>query len=684
MPSNDEDVACCGLQPKVMWTPGKLDTKMTEFMKQVNKSHYLQIETYRELWKWSVENYSDFWKEFWKYCHIKCSKDYDMVVDTSKSITDNPEWFAGAKMNYAENMMRYCDDHVALIGAGEGQEIKKVTYAELHARVAKYASALRNVGVKAGDRVVGYIPNCIEAVEAMLATASIGAIWSSTSPDFGVTGVLDRFQQIKPKVIFSVEAVWYNNKVHVHLDKLRQVACGLPDLEHVIVIPFVSKELHNHELNSIPNSLTLSSFLENEASLETLSFEQLPFNHPLFVMYSSGTTGPPKCMVHSAGGTLLQHMKEHILHGNMDRHDCILYYTTTGWMMWNWMVGALAAGATLVLYDGSPFHPKPTILWDIIDSLGVTTFGTSAKCLDVMQEKGLEPKETHSLKQLHTILSTGSPLAPHQYDYVYEHIKPDLLLGSITGGTDIVSCFMGQNWNIPVYRGELQSANLGMAVCCYNEDENGNGKPVYNSPGELVCTKPFPCMPIYFWNDEDGILYKKAYFSKFPDVWSHGDFCLENKQTHGFVMMGRSDATLNPNGVRFGTSEIYKIMESQFRNEVIDSLAAAQRPSLKEKEKYLAVAASERVILFLQMAPGFSLDKDLEQKIRKTIRTQLSPRHVPAVILEIKDIPYTISGKKVEIAVTRILAGLEIKHASAFRNPECLKLYQNIAILQNF
>ena len=477
---------------KAMWIPSKSNTNMMDFLHVVNETYDVKLELYRELWKWSVENYSDFWKEVWKFCDVIHPKPFSRVVDILKPINENPEWFNGAAMNYAENILRYNDEKFALIGAGEGQSVRKVTYKDLHSLVALYASGLEEIGIKTGDRVVGYMPNCIETVLFMLATASLGAIWSSTSPDFGVSGVLDRFQQISPKVIISVEAVQYNSKIHNHLEKLRQVVLGLSDLKHVIVVPFVTKNATDIDLSSVPKSMSLDKFIQQGNSSRPLEFKQLPFNHPLFVMYSSGTTAPPKCMVHSAGGTLIQHMKEHILHGNMGIDDVLLYYTTTGWMMWNWLVGGLTSGGTIVLYDGSPFHPKSTVLFDLVDNLGITILGTSAKCLDLMQSKDLRPCETHKLKYLHTVLSTGSPLTPQQYDYVYKCIKSDVLLGSITGGTDIISCFISQNWNVPVYRGQLQSANLGMAIYSYEENEDGTGSPIYGRPGELVCTKPFP------------------------------------------------------------------------------------------------------------------------------------------------------------------------------------------------
>ncbi|XP_026512801.1 acetoacetyl-CoA synthetase [Terrapene carolina triunguis] len=623
------------LESRVMWEPdSKRNTQMDRFRAALAGACGLRLANYNELYRWSVESYSDFWAEFWKFSEIVFSRLYDEVVDPSKGIADVPEWFKGSRLNYAENLLKHKEnDKIALYAAKEGkEEILKVTFEELRQDVALYASAMRKMGVKIGDRVVGYLPNGIHAVEAMLAAASIGAIWSSTSPDFGIN-------------------------------------VRLPDLRKVVVIPYVSsKEVI--DISKIPNSVFLEDFLATGKGDQApqLEFEQLPFSHPLFIMYSSGTTGAPKCMVHSAGGTLIQHLKEHILHGNMTSNDVIMYYTTTGWMMWNWLVSALAAGASVVLYDGSPLVPSPNVLWDLVDRLGITILGTGAKWLAVLEEKNLKPCDTHNLQTLHTILSTGSPLKSQSYEYVYKHIKSSVLLGSISGGTDIISCFMGQNVTIPVYKGEIQARNLGMAVEAWNDE----GKPVWGESGELVCTKPMPCQPTHFWNDENGNKYRKAYFSKFPGVWAHGDYCKINPETGGIVMLGRSDGTLNPNGVRFGSSEIYNIVEAF--EEVSDSLCVPQYN--KEGE--------ERVILFLKMASDQVFSQDLVKRIRDAIRIALSARHVPSLILETKGIPYTINGKKVEVAVKQIIAGKDVDQRGSFSNPETLDLYQNIPELQNF
>uniref|UniRef100_A0A671FSP8 Acetoacetyl-CoA synthetase n=1 Tax=Rhinolophus ferrumequinum TaxID=59479 RepID=A0A671FSP8_RHIFE len=630
----------------------------------------LNTENYDDLYHWSVESYSDFWAQFWKFSGIVYSRMYDEVVDTSKGVADVPEWFKGSRLNYAENLLRKENDRTALYVAREGkEEIVKVTFEELRQQVALFAAAMRKMGVKKGDRVVGYLPNGLHAVEAMLAAASIGAVWSSTSPDFGMNGVLDRFSQIQPKLLFSVEAVVYNGREHSHVEKLQQVVKGLPDLKRVVVIPYIASR-EKIDISKIPNSVFLDDFLATGRGEQApqLEFEQLPFSHPLFILFSSGTTGAPKCMVHSAGGTLIQHLKEHILHGNMSSSDVVFCYTTVGWMMWNWLVSALATGAAVVLYDGSPLVPTPNVLWDLVDRIGITILGTGAKWLSVLEEKNMKPVESHNLQTLHTILSTGSPLKAQSYEYVYRCIKSSVLLGSISGGTDIVSCFMGQNPSLPVYKGEIQARNLGMAVEAWNEE----GKAVWGESGELVCTKPFPCQPTHFWNDENGSKYRKAYFSKFPGVWAHGDYCRINPKTGGIVMLGRSDGTLNPNGVRFGSSEIYNIVEAF--EEVEDSLCVPQYN--KDRE--------ERVVLFLKMAPGHAFRPDLVKRIRDAIRIGLSARHVPSLILETKGIPYTLNGKKVEVAVKQVIAGKAVEHRGAFLNPETLDLYQHIPELQGF
>ncbi|XP_004364994.2 acetoacetyl-CoA synthetase [Capsaspora owczarzaki ATCC 30864] len=649
--------------------PPARPTQMEAFTAAVAAKRGLTFDSYESLRKWSVDKYDEFWGDLWQFVGIKHSKPYEQVVDMTKQPVDVPEWFRGSRLNYAEHLLEHPSDKVALIGTGENTPPTRYTFGQLKALVSRIAAALKKQGVKSGDRVVGYVPNCIEAVAAMLATASLGAAWSSTSPDFGVKGVVERISQISPRVVFSVNAVHYNGRVHDHTEKLDAVVRDLSTVQRVVVFPFV-QEHPSPMLHA--NWVSFDAFL-NEASSPTepapaLVYEQVPFNHPLFIMFSSGTTGIPKCMVHSVGGTLLQHLKEHRLHGDLTSDDVILYYTTAGWMMWNWLMTALAVGATVVLYDGSPFIPSPNVLWDLVDELSITVLGTGAKWLAALEEKKLVPKEAHHFNSLRCVLSTGSPLKPESYDYVYNSIKQDIVLGSITGGTDIISLFAGHHVSLPVYRGEIQCRCLGMDVQAWDDD----GKEVFDVAGELVCVKPFPCQPVFFINDDDGKKYKKAYFSKYPGVWSHGDYMMVSSQTGGVVMLGRSDGTLNPAGVRFGSAEIYNIVEQpELFPEILDALCVGQK-----------MGADERVVLFLMLRNGEStLDKALLTRIQSTIRAQLSARHVPAIILPIADIPYTINNKKVEVAVKKIISGEPVTERGALRNPDSLDLYANLAAL---
>ncbi|KAG0019121.1 hypothetical protein BGZ80_006266 [Entomortierella chlamydospora] len=668
--------------PRKMWEPTDLHNKeMEKFRVYVNQKYSLSLENYNDLWKWSVDEIGDFWTAVWEYTNvISSTPPTGPVVDGSVPMDVFPTWFESARLNFAENAL-WCKDSnkTAIIATGELQSTPtRISYAELYTKVRQCAKAMRSAGVVKGDRVAGYIANCPEAIIAMLAASSIGAIWSSTSPDFGTVGVLDRFSQIKPKLLFSINAVVYNGRPHDHIQKLRQVLEGLEMVEKVILIPFVPSQ--PCEASAVDKGITWSDFLatsgesstvEPSAKQELIEFEPLPFNHPLYILFSSGTTGKPKCIVHSAGGMLLQHKKEHVIHGNLNSTDILFQYTTTGWMMWNWLVSGLTLGLTIVLFDGSPFKPGPSALWDLIDQEKITAFGTSAKYIQAIEDSGFIPNQHKNLSSLHSIYSTGSPLKPESFDFVYKHIKSDIVLGSITGGTDICSLFACHNTALPVYRGEIQCRALGMKI----EAWSAPNTPVYGQSGDLVCSKLFPCMPVYFWDDlPEHKKYKAAYFDNYPGVWYHGDFVWINPNTGGIVMLGRSDGTLNPNGVRFGSAEIYNIVDTY--SQVQDSLCVGQ--TLKD-------GTDERVVLFLKVAEEDEdkpLDENLVNKIKAHIRSQLSPRHVPAFVLKTKDIPYTINGKKVEIAVKKIISGQTVVPSGTLVNPESLDLYYNIPELK--
>jgi acetoacetyl-CoA synthetase len=633
--------------------------QITRFRRFVNERHRLALEDYSALYEWSVGNIPDFWHSVWDFCEVIATRPFTEVVD---DVTRMPgaKWFSGARLNFAENLLRYRDDRPALIFQGEGLKPRVITYRELHQEVRRLAHALRQTGVTVGDRVAGFMPNLPETVIAMLATASIGAIWSSSSPDFGIKGVLDRFSQIEPKVLFAADGYFYNGKTFDSLEKLQGILEELPSVQQVVVVPYTEEQ---PDLTKISRGIHYQDFLP-EGEVPELTFEQLPFDHPLYIMYSSGTTGLPKSIVHGAGGTLIQHLKELQLHTDITRDDTVFYFTTCGWMMWNWLVSSLALGATVVLYDGSPFHPDPEALWRMAEELGITVFGTSAKYIAACEAAGVKPGRRFNLSRLRAILSTGSPLIEESFDYVYRDVKQNVLLASISGGTDIISCFALGNPTLPVYRGELQCRGLGMKVQAYN----AAGQPVLNEKGELVCTAAFPSMPIYFWNDPDGKKYHRAYFETFPGVWHHGDYITIND--HGGVkIFGRSDATLNPGGVRIGTAEIYRVVETL--PEIADSLVVGQQ-----------WRGDERVILFLKLHPDFAFTPELVQQIKQTIRQNCSPRHVPAKVLPIADIPYTINGKKVEIAVKKIIHGEDVANRDALANPEALDLYRDLPELQ--
>jgi len=632
---------------------------MNQFRLFANKKYGMELDNYRDLYNWSVNEITCFWEAVWSFGKPVVSKDYHQVVDDDSKMP-GAKWFSGARLNFAENLLRRRDNHTAILSRGEGKDDRKISYNELYSEVEKMAAALREAGVEQNDRVAGFLPNIPEAVVAMLGAASLGAVWSSSSPDFGIKGVLDRFRQIEPKVLFAADGYQYNGKRINSLDKLKDILTELPSVEKVVVIPFESENL---DLSGINRGVLYGEFLPAKAP--SLEFAQLPFDHPLYIMYSSGTTGLPKSIVHGAGGTLLQHMKELRLHGDISDRETVFYFTTCGWMMWNWLVSNLALGASIVLYDGSPFHPDPSAMWQMAEEFGITVFGTSAKFIAACKGYGLVPKERHNLSLIKTILSTGSPLVEESYDYVYTSIKEDVQLSSITGGTDLISSFAGGNATLPVYRGEIQCRALGMKV----ESFDDSGKPLINLKGELVCTRAFPSMPVNFWNDPDGSKFHNAYFSDYPGVWTHGDYILINDHG-GVIVFGRSDATLNPAGVRIGTAEIYRVVEAF--PEIEDSLAVGQQWE-----------GDERVILFVKMNEGEQFGEELKKKLMDAIRSGCSPRHVPAKTVPVPDIPYTINGKKVEIAVKKILHGSEALNKDALANPESLLFFSDLEVLRD-
>jgi len=643
------------LMNKPIWEPGteRIErANMNRFMRFVRESIGNEdIRRYAPLYDFSVRSPEKFWPLVWEFCGIRASGEYEPVlVDADKM--PGAHWFPGVRLNFAQNLLRFKDERVAMVFRNEWEHRRELTYAELHAEVGRLAHALKQAGVGVGDRVAGFMPNIPETVIAMLATASLGATWSSCSPDFGINGVVDRFGQIAPKVLFTADAYGYGGKRFDCLAKIRDVLEQIPSIEKLVVVPYSGDAL---DLSGLRGAVSWPDFTGDAD--HALHFEMLPFDHPLYIMYSSGTTGVPKCIVHGAGGTLIQHLKELVLHTDVKREDRLFYYTTCGWMMWNWFVSGLAVGATLVLYDGSPFHPDGNALWDLADEVGISVFGTSAKWISATEKAGVKPRETHKLLQLKTILSTGSPLAPESYDYVYRDVKERVLLASISGGTDIISCFALGNPLLPVYRGELQCRGLGMKVEILDDE----GNSVQEQKGELACTAPFPSMPVFFWNDADGEKYRKAYFSRIPNVWCHGDHALLTEH-EGLVIYGRSDATLNPGGVRIGTAEIYRQVEQI--GEVLESIAVGQHWQ-----------GDERVILFVRLREGFALDDVLRDRIKKQIRDNTTPRHVPAKIIQIDDIPRTISGKITEIAVRDTIHGLPVKNTDALANPQALRLY---------
>jgi acetoacetyl-CoA synthetase len=663
-------------QPEApLWQPSQAriaQSNLLRFMKYVGQP----AASYDELWQWSVTQASDFWQSVWHFCELKYQQPWMSVLNDGHKMP-GARWFSGAKLNFAENLLKHSkSESYALVAHDEQGNRRTLTYKELYLEVAQLASAFRQQGVEAGDRVVGFMPNVPETVVAMLAAASIGAIWSSCSPDFGIQGVMDRFGQIAPKVLIVTDGYFYGGKTLDSLAKVSDICERLPSLEHLVVVPYVqpksAKNLQETvgDLAAQTENIAVSFWQDfMDVNAHRVEFAALPFDHPLYIMYSSGTTGVPKCMVHSAGGTLLQHAKELVLHTDLTAEDTLFYYTTCGWMMWNWLVSGLMTGATLVLFDGSPFAPDSEVLWRMAEQEKVTVFGISAKYISALEKAGVKPAEKFNLENLKAILSTGSPLAHESFDYVYREIKTDVCLSSISGGTDIISCFALGNPMLPVVRGELQCRGLGMDVAIYSPE----GHSLATGKGELVCQTPFPSMPTAFWNDDSGKKFHNAYFASFQNIWAHGDYGEliphDNTGAHGMVIHGRSDAVLNPGGVRIGTAEIYRQVEQI--EEVVESIAVGQ--DWKD---------DVRVVLFVVLKPSIKLSQELIQRICNQIRSNTTPRHVPAKVIQVSDIPRTISGKIVELAVRNVIHGRPVTNTDALKNPEALEFYRDLEDLK--
>ena len=645
-----------------LWRPSEeriATANLIAFMDRVERDWGVAAGDYAALHDFSVTEIEKFWQSVWRHCGVVAETMGETVLADGDKMP-GARFFPDAKLNFAENLLRRRGPEDAIVFWGEDKVKRRLSWDDLQDRVSRLAQALAARGVTGGDRVAGFMPNMPEAVIAMLATASLGAIWSSCSPDFGVQGVLDRFGQIEPKVLFCPDGYHYNGKAHDSLARVAEFSAQLPTVETIVVVPYIGEA---PDVSALDKAVVFDDFIADQPG-GPIAFAQVPFNSPLFIMYSSGTTGKPKCIVHGAGGTLLKHLSELVLLCDVKPDDRVFYFTTCGWMMWNWVVSALAAEATLLLYDGSPFYPDGNILFDYMDAETGTLFGTSAKYIDALNKAGLDPKTTHDLGSVRTITSTGSPLVPEGFDYVYRHVKDDVCLSSIAGGTDIIGCFVGGNPTGPVWRGEIQARCLGMAVEVFDE----NGKPLRGEKGELVCTRPFPSMPVAFWNDPDGARYRAAYFEAFPDVWTHGDY-IELTEHDGIVIYGRSDATLNPGGVRIGTAEIYRQVEQL--DEVEEGIVIGQDWD-----------GDVRVVLFVKLRPGVALDEDLTARIKTQIRNGATPRHVPARVVQVADIPRTKSGKIVELAVRDVVHGRPVKNKEALANPEALSLYRDLPELR--
>lgn len=643
-----------------IWYPSKeriAAATVTRFIECVNTHLRLSLKDYWDLYTWSVMRPEQFWIELAQFADVRAEWGRGPVIEQPAGML-GARFFPDTKLNFAENLLRYRDEHPAVVFTNERDARRALSYAQLHAEVARVAAGLAQAGVGIGDRVAGYLPNLPEALIAMLATTSLGAVWSACSPDFGVNALRDRFAQIEPKVLFTADGYFYAGKAFDSLPQIAAVAAQLPSVRRIVVVPYVAQRPDLAHLGAVASHAALWS--EFGTSGAPLRFAPVPFNHPVYILYSSGTTGVPKCIVHGVGGTLLAHQKEHLLHVDLRRGDRIFYFTTCGWMMWNWLASALAVGATLVLYDGNPFFPDPGVLWRMAEREQVTVFGTSAKYLSALEKTGYVPVETLRLRSLKTILSTGSPLLPESFDFVYRAIKADVHLASISGGTDIISCFALGCPTLPVYRGELQCRGLGMRVEIFNDA----GEPLHGARGELVCTAPFPSMPLGFWNDPHGAKFRAAYFERYPGVWHHGDYA-ELTEHGGILIHGRSDAVLNPGGVRIGTAEIYAAVDSL--PEIAESIAVGQDWK-----------ADVRVVLFVRLNPAVDLDEELKNKIRDAIRTHASPRHVPAKIIAVTDIPRTRSGKLSELAVREVIHNRRVHNIDALANPSALDNFRNV------
>ena len=644
-----------------LWEPSADQIKnaqITALMERIGQQFALEFADFQSFYDWTIREPEHFWEAVWEFFGIISSQPYSRVLEKGREMHE-AKWFPGARLNFAENLLRYRDEQTAIVFWGEDKVRRSLSYTELHQQVAWLAAALKNMGVGVGDRVVGMLPNMPEAVIAMLATSSLGAVWSSCSPDFGTDGVVDRFGQIEPKVFLATDGYYYNGQFIETSATAGKVVQQIPSIEHFILCPYVNPAKQAMPALRGKVSRQVFNALIESGSPPPLRFTQVPFDHPLYVMFSSGTTGKPKCIVHGVGGTLIEHLKEHILHTDLRREDNILYATTCGWMMWNWLVSGLAVGATILLYDGAPTMKKTRILFDMADAEEITVFGTSAAYISAINKVRLCPAQTHQLKKLRTILSTGSPLVPENFDYVYEHVKKDLLLASISGGTDIIGCFVLGCPILPVYRGELQTRSLGHAVEVFDAE----GKSLVGDKGELVCTQPFPSMPVCFWNDPDGVKYRAAYFSRYDNVWHHGDYVMVNERG-GMIFFGRSDAVLNPGGIRIGTAEIYRQLE--LVEEVIGSVVVGQEWK-----------GDTRVVLFVKLAEGCELNHELHSRICTTIGTNATPRHVPKKIVQVADIPVTRSGKISELAVKDIIHGRLVQQTEALANPESLDEFRD-------